>query len=122
MEDLDRTSEMGTDPTLARMKPEEIGPQIDQESGKDDIGSAAIPDSLRAELQEQTRKALFDEESAQTILPKVKVGQIVCRNTPAPTAWGYMEVRRTYQELAASGKKLRPTRFLILDNANHFVS
>lgn len=77
---------------------------------------------MRAFLEEQTQRTIFDEKLAKAYFPKVKVVYLDC----AQTMWALRHTRRQveskWNELVTRGCSPRMMRFIDVEEANHFVS
>ncbi|GLB39034.1 hypothetical protein LshimejAT787_0601960 [Lyophyllum shimeji] len=90
--------------------------------------SAAVRSELRMyvppmqpTLNDLTNRVLFDEVLTQTFFPKVPVTYISATRSNWHCVWGYIEAKRNYEKQLTEGKKIRPTRFYVVEGGNHFV-
>ncbi|KAJ6579492.1 hypothetical protein DFH09DRAFT_1445551 [Mycena vulgaris] len=72
-------------------------------------------------LKVQTHKALFDVPLVSSYFPKVNVLYLSGIGTCSNCIWAYMESSRLYKEALASGEKVRPTKFKLVEGGNHFL-
>jgi hypothetical protein len=77
---------------------------------------------MQATLKIQTHKALFDVSLVSSYFPKVNVLYISGIGTCYYCMWAYMESSRLYKEAIEQGEKVRPTKFKLVEQGNHFVS
>ncbi|KAK0469656.1 uncharacterized protein EV420DRAFT_55064 [Desarmillaria tabescens] len=85
-----------------------------------DLGATPYP-IIHGVVKEQTKRALFDAEIFQDVLPLVTIEYIACLKTNWVCLWAFFETERIYEELVAEGKKIRPAHFIAIKGANHFV-
>lgn len=69
----------------------------------------------------ETHRALFDEKLVQTYFTRVKVTVISCRQSVWLCLWVTNRTQTLHNEFVKRGKKVRPTRFINVEGANHFV-
>ncbi|KAF7351525.1 Aminodeoxychorismate synthase [Mycena sanguinolenta] len=76
---------------------------------------------MQAILKTQTHDALFNADLVSSYFPNVEVFHISGTETCYFCMWGYMESLRLYNEALARGDKVRPTKFKLVEGANHFL-
>lgn len=77
---------------------------------------------MQARLQELTQRALFDRTIAPTAFPNVPVTYLIAPRSPWHCIWGSYMTKKMYENSLREGKAVRPMRFIVMDEANHFVS
>ncbi|SJL09759.1 uncharacterized protein ARMOST_13140 [Armillaria ostoyae] len=119
---LDTMSKRGDQTTIDRLTEEEKQTFIEVTAAATgaDFGAAPYP-VVHGVVKEQTKRALFDAEIFPSVLPLVTVEYIACLSTNWVCLWAFFETERIYKELVAERKKIRPTHFIAIKGANHFV-
>jgi hypothetical protein len=77
---------------------------------------------MQATRKVQTDKALFDPNLVTLHFPKVNIFYVCGEETAHYCMWAYMESSRLYKEALGRGEIVRPTKFKLLPERNHFVS
>lgn len=75
---------------------------------------------MQAAIREMTHRAFFKPEPR--LFSKVPITYVSYQRTPWHCFWAAYIFRKTFDENVAKGLKVRETRFLHLENANHVVS
>lgn len=78
--------------------------------------------TMRETLEEQTKRAIYDERLAKEYFPKVEVVYLDCEQTMWALRHCRQQVENRRNELMSQGRDLRPMRFVDVEGANHFVS
>jgi len=76
---------------------------------------------MQTVLRELARRALFDQEMAQTFLPGVSTALISVGRSNWHCMWGSFMAHQLYQEHVAQGEKIRPMKVAHVEQGNHFV-
>ncbi|KAJ6509110.1 hypothetical protein DFH09DRAFT_942654 [Mycena vulgaris] len=72
-------------------------------------------------LKMQSHKALFDVDLVAAHFPNVNVCYITGEKTCYYCMWTYIESSRLYKEAIRRGDTIRPTKFKLVADGNHFV-
>ncbi|KAJ7139235.1 Alpha/Beta hydrolase protein [Mycena epipterygia] len=72
-------------------------------------------------LKTQTHKALFDQDLVASYFPNVNVLYISGEETLFYCMWAYLESVRLYSEAIERGESVRPTKFKLVPEGNHFL-
>ncbi|KAJ7612579.1 hypothetical protein FB45DRAFT_301796 [Roridomyces roridus] len=76
---------------------------------------------MQALLQTQTHAALFEENTVSSYFPRLNVVHISGTRTIAVCIWAYTKTLRMYTDARASGKAIRPVKFVLVPGANHLI-
>lgn len=77
---------------------------------------------MQARLQELAQRALFDETIGPTAFPNVPVTHLIAGRSVWQCMWGSYMTKKMYENSQREGKAVRPMKFIVMDEANHFVS
>jgi len=76
---------------------------------------------MQPTLYVQGQKALFDEKLAREVLPRTEVVHIWCARAQWYCVYGMIETERQYKKHVKQEHRVRPIRFIEMEDANHFV-
>jgi hypothetical protein len=77
---------------------------------------------MQARLQELAQRALFDRTIGPTAFPNVPVTYLIAGRSVWHCIWASYMSKKMYENSLGQGKAVRPMRFIVMDEANHFVS
>ncbi|SJK98491.1 uncharacterized protein ARMOST_01759 [Armillaria ostoyae] len=112
---------IGKDASIDHITPEELQKIVDPAAAfTADLGPASLP-VVEPMLHRQADRALYDEELARSVLPDVRFTTLVCTRSGWHMVLGALENEKRYTAAVASGKIVRPNRFIDVKNANHLL-
>lgn len=77
---------------------------------------------MQARLRELAQRALFDRTIAPSAFPNIPVTHIICGRSCWQCMWGSYMTKKMYENSLREEKAVRPMKFIVMDEANHFVS
>ncbi|KAJ7630175.1 hypothetical protein FB45DRAFT_530846 [Roridomyces roridus] len=88
------------------------------------VRAADIPllqPNMQALLETQAHAALFDENRVSSYFPRLKVVYMSGTQTMAVCIWAYTKTLQIHMAARASGKAVRPVKFVLVPGANHLI-
>lgn len=106
-------------PSIENITPEEMQESYEIEARtRFDVPFVMVMGSL---VEEQARKALYDEDLVRDHFPAVDVVYLHCMQTMWEMVHCKFTVEGKSKELRGQGRRTRPIRFIDVEKANHFV-
>ncbi|KAK2463258.1 hypothetical protein APHAL10511_004913 [Amanita phalloides] len=76
---------------------------------------------MQKRLRELAQHVLFEGTNASTAFPAVPVTHIIAGRSCWQCMWGSYMTKKMYEDSLREGKAVRPMKFVVMDEANHFI-